>query len=298
MSEAAVAENPEVQIPAEPEVSTTAQQVPPESPPVTSETPDAPAPETPSPEAPTERTPDSYDLGELNGLYDQGKLSTPELVARHKELNRAEQNRQVAEQTRRTQLQQAEQQRLQQLQSAKDNLLTEMAANRQAEFDRATARGEAPDMGLIEERNRSSIERYHGQTGDIHLEPVRIALREMLVHESRIWPDTAHNRAAFAQMDLGDLVNSLYQRAFQKGQEDGKKTGPAADELKKAVAEARKAAQDELKAANPEMITGTGSGSRNGSGSKLYSQMTTEEREALSPADRDRLVAEQYSRSN
>ncbi len=295
MSESAVAD-PEVQIPAESEVSTPAQQVTPESPPVTSETPDAAAPETPSPEASTEpRTPDSYDLGELNGLYDQGKLSTPELVARHKELNRAEQNRQVAEQQHRTQLQQAEQQRLQQLQSAKDNLLSEMAANREAEFKRAADRGEAPDMGLVEERNRSSIERYHGQTAEIHVEPIRAGLRQMLLHPD-IWGDTAHNREAFAQMDLGGLVNSLYQRAYQKGQEDGKKTGPAADELKKAVADARKAAQDELKAANPEMITGTGSNTRNGSGSKLYSQMTTEEREALSPADRDRLVAEQYSR--
>ena len=99
-------------------------------------------------------------------------------------------------------------------------------------------------------------------------------------------------------MDLGGLVNSLYQRAFQKGQEDGKKTGPAADELKKAVADARKAAQDELKAANPEMVVGTGTNGRaNPAASMTLAQIDAEPYSqwvARPKEERERLLADAH----
>lgn len=140
------------------------------------------------------------------------------------------------------------------------------------------------------------VQQFQGMGSVVFTHATKAEMRDVLLEE---WGDSDDLRNRIRNAPLAN-VREAYEGVLKsriekqvKGNPDALVLSQKEIDAKYITREEHQKAIDALKAANPEWQTAeTGSSTRNGS-ARLYSQMTTEERTALSPEDKDRLVAEE-----
>lgn len=273
------------------ETSTAGTPPPTETPELVSKETAAPAPqgsETPEQGEPEPREADSYDLGELNQLYGQGKLDNPALVTRRESLITSAQQKWAFEQKQLADQRAADEQVLAERLSLKEDAKARLASERAKIMARPL--DEETRDELLAERENAILEEYHSKSMDAALAPHIDRLRRALL---MIHGDTARNRQAINARDMGELLEDIYTGAWDAG----RKAGPDEQHVVMTKAELEKAKSDHLdeyKAANPLPGTVSTAGVA-GSTFKPYSQMSPEERSALTPEQRDSMAAQYRS---
>ncbi len=303
MSEVAVAEVEAATPPSEAGTPVSPEPTTPPSEP--EETPESAGTETPEPEGAPEPEPDAEARealaptpeGRLAQLEAKGEREglTPTETTELKRVQQSVTDRRIANQNELARLRNEAAQREQLLAQSRPWL--EGQLNEIWQQNDGTQNGNA----LAIERQQKLLGQYHGWAESIYQQPLVGAVERQIANLRGGDSVELRNWLTNPQVTWEHKLNQLVLEAEARG----RKQGPGEDaivfktksELAKHDADVKKAAEDALKAANPQIAVGTGNGHRSNGGSRTYSQMTTEEREALSPADRDRLVAEQYSRS-
>ena len=201
--------------------------------------------EPPAPTEPPPRTPDTYDLDELNGLYGKGKLDDPALVTRRESLIKSANDRWLNEQDNLNKQRLADEARTRELTKLRDDTKTKLATERAKIMARPL--DEETRDELLAERETSIIEDYHSKAEAIALAPHVHGLREAVL---RLQGDTVRNRQTVNSKSLPELVQDIFDGAF----EAGRKAGPDDKHVVMTLAERDAYAEaklDEYKAANP-----------------------------------------------
>ena len=186
------------------------------------------------------RSLESYSQQELDQLYLNGQLDDPALVARREQLNQTEQNRNIQEQAgvERYRAREAEESRLvQQARMVRDATL---ATNHQR-------LAEGGDPELIREANQRALTDYDLQASSIHVAPFDQTIRAVL---QQVGGNSSDGRQTQSTQDTTELLGELYRTAFTAGQNASTSAGMVAPAFSQVVADARKRAVDDFKAAN------------------------------------------------
>lgn len=227
---------------------------------------------------------EQWTLEELNEKASREGLNADELKRRDS-IHQSVQQRQEWE---RQQLHEAEQ-RQQAYVAAMTKAYDDKAAHLLTQLD-AFANGQ--DRELTAERMTRAIAELKGDATRIAEAPIHYDL-DRLALSPTFFGDSVQNRRSLAAQTVNEKIDALIRRSFELG----RNAGPDQDHvvLPKSQFEAEKQAAakkavDDYKAANPGSAPPSGGGQAVGGG-KYYSQMSPEERQGLSPADRDRLTA-------
>jgi hypothetical protein len=147
------------------------------------------------------------------------------------------------------------------------------------------------DGELTKERVTRAIEELKGEAQRIAEAPIHYDL-DRLALSPAFFGDSVQNRRSLAAQSVNEKIDAIVRRSYELG----RNAGPTPDhvvltqkELDAREKAASKKALDEFKSANPGYAPPAGGG--RSAGGRHYSDMTTEERMALSPSARDAAVA-------
>lgn len=249
--------------------------------------------ETPAPEEKVEAPARPLTLAELDRKAEKDGLSAEE-TKQWRSLQQSHADQWREDEKNRAKLAAAQEQRAKQLLGLKDQLATDLADVREARLNHLRNGTYTDDVAVLLDKEESRLlDDYHGKAEPVHLTPFDQALSTTLLMQ---WGDSARTRSWIDSLDMPSKLQAIYQKAF----EDGRLHGPGEGYVVKAqkdydteIAKAKTEAVDDFKASRPDLFPGgvsTGDVRRNG-GSNFYSQMTKEERDALSPDQRDQAVA-------
>ena len=160
------------------------------------------------------------------------------------------------------------------------------------ELREAAEEGRNPSMQLIRSLVNGHLEAHDREATAVYQAPIAQSIYDIGV---QLMGDSYQTRQQLARWTPQEAVIELVKSAF----ESGKLAGPGNDhvvlsrkELEQQLAKARKDGGDAVKAQlGLGAASATASTNGAGVGAKLYSQMSTEERQAMSPAERDAAVA-------